>query len=107
MKVDEIVIAAAQVVLEVPADLVKTWGQQNVSTNTFGYISLNFSAFLCISLNFSLCFCICLRFSTFHCISLHFTLYILGQFDGAYRRPMDAICCPLLTVDLLFDGDIV
>ena len=36
VKVDEIVIAAAQVVLEVPADLVKTWGQQNVSTNTFG-----------------------------------------------------------------------
>ena len=35
VKVDEIVIAAAQVVLEVPADLVKTWGQKNESTNLF------------------------------------------------------------------------
>ena len=48
-------------------------------------------AFLCISLH-------CLHFSTFHSIYLHFTasfsislhfkFYILGQFDGEYRRPM-------------------
>ena len=31
------------------------------------------------------------HFSTFLCISLHLTFYISGQFDGAYRRPMDAI----------------
>ena len=31
------------------------------------------------------------HFSTLLRISLHLTFYILGQFDGAYRRPMDAI----------------
>ena len=64
------------------------------------FISLHFSAFLCnvqrfstlhcVSMHFSAFFCISLHFSTYLCISLHFKFYILGQFDGAYRRPMDA-----------------
>ena len=54
-------------------------------------MSLNFSAFLYISPHFSAFFCISLNFSAFLCISLHFTSYVLGQFDGAYRRPMEAI----------------
>ena len=47
-------------------------------------ISLHFSALLCISLNFYAFLYTSLRFSA---------LYILGQFDGAYHRLMDAIFC--------------
>ena len=55
----------------------RSWGYLHF----FAFISLHFSAFLYISLHFS----------AFLCISLHFTFQILGQFDGTYRRPMDAI----------------
>ena len=52
------------------------------------FISLNISAFLCISpLNFPEF----LYTSAFLWILLHLTFYILGQFDGAYCCPMDAI----------------
>ena len=69
--------------------------------SSFLYISLHFSTFLCISLYFSEFICISLHFSEFlriylHfskfiCIYMHFTFCILGQFDGVYRCPMDAI----------------
>ena len=70
--------------------------------STFLCIPLHFSSFLCIPLNFSEFLCIPLHLSTFHCISLHSfaflyislhfsAFYILRQFDGAYRRPMEAI----------------
>ena len=63
-----------------------------VHLSAFPWISLHFSQYLCISLHFSEFLCISLHFSVFLYISLHFTFYILGQIDGAYRRPMDAIC---------------
>ena len=64
-------------------------------------MSLNFSAFLYISPHFSAFFCISLNFSAFLCISLHFTSYFLGQFDGAYHRPMDAICFKYIYLHLV------
>ena len=54
-------------------------------------ISLHFSEFLCIFLHFSAFLSIFLDFTAFLYISLHFTFCILGQFDGVYRCPMDAI----------------
>ena len=58
---------------------------------TFLCISLYFSEFICISLHFSEFLRIYLHFSKFICIYMHFTFCILGQFDGVYRCPMDAI----------------
>ena len=63
------------------------------------YPGLHFSAFLYILLHFSASpnffafLYISLHSYKFLCISLHFTFYILGQIDGAYRHPMDAIFC--------------
>ena len=68
----------------------------SLDLSTFHCISLHFSAFLCISLNLW----ISLHFSTFFCISLHFTFYISRQFDGAYRRPMDAIFTPCASFNI-------
>ena len=57
--------------------------------SAFLYISLHFSTFHWILVYFSAFLWISLHFSTFLCISLHFTF--LWKFDGAHRRPMDAI----------------
>ena len=54
-------------------------------------ISYYLSQFLWSFLHFSAFLSISMHFSTLLCISVHFTLYILGQFDREYRRPMDAI----------------
>ena len=56
-------------------------------------MSLNLSSFVFISLHFSAFLDISLHLFAFLYIFLHFSfdIYILGQFDGAYRRPMDAI----------------
>ena len=48
-------------------------------------------AFLYISQHFSIFLSIYLYFTAFFCIYLSFKFYILGLFDGEYRRPMDAI----------------
>ena len=59
-----------------PGDGIKVYPEVgnpdgNQSYMSFLYMSLHFSAFICISLDF--------------------TFYILRQFDGVYRRPMDAV----------------
>ena len=59
--------------------------------SAFLLISLHVSAFLWFYLYFSIFLCSSLDLSPFLCISLHFTFYLSGQFDGVYRRPMDAI----------------
>ena len=69
----------------------------------FLYISLHFSVFLCISLHFARLLCISLHFATFLCNSLHFFAFYtfsLGQFDGAYRRPIDAIFTPCASFNI-------
>ena len=74
--------------------------------STFICISLHFSAFLCISLHFlhfTAFYCISLRFFTFLYIFLYFSaFYVLGQFDRAYHRPMDAIFLFLVIPNLAF-----
>ena len=70
-----------------------------ISLNLSAYLCspLNFFAFLYMNLHFSVFLFISLYFFAFCSISLYFSAFpfilrfILRQFDGAHRRPMDAI----------------